>query len=140
MSHPTYNILIADDEPGFRSLLREWLEGKVREKLPGTYVIYESGDGQKAIEQAGVCKASGSSLDMAVIDLRMPGKNGFQTIDELLQISPSTKVMVLSAITDFFIRRLREYGTTVMPLGKPITRKDFIEAAIKILQSGNNYE
>ena len=135
-----YHVLIADDEPEIRSLLRDWLNEEVRKQLPGTYVIYEAEDGQKAIEKVGECKASGRHLGMAIIDLRMPGKNGFQTIDELLQVSPETEVMVLSATTDLFIQRLRGYGAKVTPMAKPVSLKNFIETAATLLQRVNSYE
>lgn len=134
-----YHVLIADDEPGIRSLLRERLQEDVCQKLPGTYVIYEAEDGQKATEEAGACKASGHSLDLAIVDLRMPGKNGFETLEDLLKTFPDIHVLVFSATTDFYLERLKGYGSRVTPMDKLVTLMKFVKTVTDILSCGKGY-
>lgn len=135
-----YHVLLADDEPQIRSLLRDWFDENVPKALPGKYVIYEAGDGNEATAKAAECQASGHSLDMAIVDLKMPGKNGFETIEDLLKNFPTTHVLVLSATTSFFLDRLAGYGGRVTPVNKPIRQKEFVDTVTNILRSGgNNY-
>lgn len=136
---PEYHVLIADDEPEIRSLLREKLQEDVCQKLPGTYVIYEAEDGQKATEEAGACKASGHSLDLAIVDLRMPGKNGFETLEDLLKTFPDIHVLVFSASTGFYLERLEGYGSRVTPMDKLIGLTKFVDVVTPILSGGNSY-
>ena len=133
-----YHILVAEDEPELRSLLRYWFDEKVPKALPGKYIVYEAGDGNEAMAKVAECLASEHSLDLAIVDLRMPGKNGFETIDDLLKTFPTTHVLLLSATISFFLDRLGEYGSRVTPLDKPISSRAFVDAVTNILGSGGN--
>lgn len=130
---PEYHVLIADDEPGIRSFLREWVDENVPEALPGKYIVYEAGDGNEAMARAAECQASGHSLDLAIIDLMMPGKNGFETIDELLTASPSTPIVTFSATGSFYHERLAGYGGRVTMMEKPVRLAPFVKTVTDIL-------
>lgn len=134
-----YHILVADDEPEIRSLVREWLTEDAPKKLRGNYIVYEAANGADALTKSAECKASGHSLDLAIIDLMMPGTNGFETIDDLLKSSPPPAIVVFSATTDFYPERLKEYGSRVTPMDKLITPKEFVETVTDILSGGKGY-
>jgi len=64
-------ILIADDEPSIRFVLRDALEGDGHE-------VVEAADGNAAREAL-----AGQHFDLALLDIRMPGPSGLELLDEL---------------------------------------------------------
>jgi two-component system nitrogen regulation response regulator GlnG len=64
-------VLIADDEPSIRFVLREALEGAGHE-------VVEAADGNAAREAL-----AGRRFDLALLDIRMPGPSGLELLDEL---------------------------------------------------------
>lgn len=87
------HILVVDDDPAHLSmlstLLREWgLEPHCCE------------NGNAAIEY---CQhKSGSSLfpEIALVDMRMPGMDGNETLKKLLQLKPDLPVVIMTAYSD----------------------------------------
>jgi DNA-binding NarL/FixJ family response regulator len=79
-------ILIADDDLSIRNLLRRILEDRA-----GWQVCGEAGSGNEA-----VIKTKQLAPDLAIIDLAMPEKNGLDAAREILSISPSTAMLLLT--------------------------------------------
>jgi two-component system, NarL family, response regulator DegU len=79
-------IIIADDHPIFRRGLRQ-----VIESVPTLKVIGEAGDGAAAIAQIRELKP-----DLAVIDLDMPGKDGFEITRTICDQSLAVEVIFLT--------------------------------------------
>ena len=79
-------IVLADDTPEIRSLLRRAFEVD-----PTVTVVGEAGDGAEAVEV--VCR---TEADVILLDLAMPVMDGLQAIPELLRRSPNTGIVVLS--------------------------------------------
>lgn len=69
-------ILIVDDEPDIRDVLRLLLETR-------GYVVHEAADGQSAIS---FMRAHGD-IDLVIIDVMMPGMNGYETCAGIRQFS-----------------------------------------------------
>jgi len=67
-------ILIADDEKSIRLVLRKYLQSQGHE-------IVEAENGQKAYE---ILKSS--PVDVAFVDIKMPGKSGLEILDEVKDI------------------------------------------------------
>ncbi len=78
-------ILVADDEEGIRFVLREIL---TREG----YWVEEAVDGQQALD-----KASVAPFDLAILDLRMPKKDGMTVLRELKRLHPRIIVLIITA-------------------------------------------
>lgn len=78
-------ILIADDAPDIRLLLRMYLTDSRLE------VIGEATNGAEAVEMAGIEKP-----DAVILDLAMPVMDGLEAIPLIKQASPATKIVVLS--------------------------------------------
>ncbi len=81
-----YKILIADDETEIRQLLRLYLE-------KDGYEVIEADNGNAAYD---ICNKEGP--DMALLDIMMPGLNGYQIIQKLRKES-NIPVIVISAKT-----------------------------------------
>jgi CheY-like chemotaxis protein len=80
-------ILIADDKPTGRELVRTVLEGS-------GYVVFEASDGIEALKRAREIHP-----DLIILDLHMPGIDGFGVIEQLRQDAAfaSTPIMALTA-------------------------------------------
>jgi CheY-like chemotaxis protein len=78
-------VLICDDEPSIRQLYRYAFEHEGAE-------VDEAGDGNECI-----CIASRAHPDLIVLDLYMPVRDGLSALPELRDISPESKVLVVSA-------------------------------------------
>ncbi len=77
--------LLADDHPALRSAVAEFLA------LAGYRVVGPVADGRAAIE------AAHEQPDAAVLDYRMPRLAGTELVEELLAISPGTRIVVYTA-------------------------------------------
>jgi DNA-binding NarL/FixJ family response regulator len=76
-------ILIADDNPLFRTALRHVLQAS------DSWEIIESRDGQEA-----VAKAAETRPDLIVLDLAMPVKDGLAAAREISRLLPQTPIVM----------------------------------------------
>ena len=75
-------ILIIDDEAPIRRTLREILEYE-------KYKVEEAADGIEGLE-----KIKSDSFDMILCDIKMPGKDGIEVLEESLKITDTPIVMI----------------------------------------------
>jgi DNA-binding response OmpR family regulator len=78
-------ILIAEDDPAIRQGLTDLLEGE-------GYAVVPAADGQQALKLAGQEK-----IDLYLLDVMMPGRNGFDVCRELRRKDQKTPVLFLTA-------------------------------------------
>jgi DNA-binding NarL/FixJ family response regulator len=81
-------ILLADDHAMFREGVSHILQA-----LDEEVIIIQSGNVEQALQAA----AQHDDLDLALIDLYMPGKNGFDALEVLSSQQPTLPIVVLSA-------------------------------------------
>jgi DNA-binding NarL/FixJ family response regulator len=79
-------VILADDHSLVRAGVRRILEAE-----PGIAVVAEVADGAAALEVLG-----GSAVDVLVLDLSMPGMDGFELIQRARAHHPDVKLVVLS--------------------------------------------
>lgn len=79
-----YKILIVDDEPKIREVIREYAE------FTG-YEVEESSDGMEAV---GLCKLN--TYDLIILDIMMPKLDGFSACKEIKKLQ-DTPIIMLSA-------------------------------------------
>jgi DNA-binding response OmpR family regulator len=79
-------VLICDDEPSLRELIRI--------SLDGAYSFAEADDGEKSLEIARRLKP-----DLVILDIMMPRRNGFEVLSEIRSDDElsDTAVIVLTA-------------------------------------------
>jgi DNA-binding NtrC family response regulator len=77
-------ILVIDDERSIRNTLKDILEYE-------KYSVDLAEDGMKGIE-----KVKGNSFDVILCDIKMPGMDGIEVLDQLVQLSPDTPVVMIS--------------------------------------------
>ena len=90
-------ILVVDDEPVARQSLSDIL------RLEG-YSVNSVPNGQSAVEFVRT-----HTVDLMVVDLRMPGMDGLEVVQVVNQISPDTEVVLLTAYgsTETAVQALR---------------------------------
>lgn len=81
------NVLIADDNRGLRRGLKILLD-----KTDDIVVTGEAGDGQEALDMI-----STNRYDLVLLDISMPGKNGFEVLREMKFHKPDLPVIMLSS-------------------------------------------
>lgn len=79
-------ILIVDDEAPVRLMLRRFLENK-------GYSVLEATGGHEALEVYNQDKP-----DAVFLDVRMPGKDGMETLLELKALDPKASVIMVTAV------------------------------------------
>ncbi len=83
------NILLVDDEPGMLRYIRTLLE-------VDDYTVQTASTGEEALQQV----EKGLRPDLVLLDLLMPGIDGLQTLEQLRQLVPGLKVVMLSCVSD----------------------------------------
>jgi DNA-binding NtrC family response regulator len=85
MSEPTpRRILVIDDEIFIRDLLLDF------------FTKFQFGVVTAADGNAGICEFRQSRFDAVLVDLKMPGRSGIETLRELHQIHAHTPVIVMT--------------------------------------------
>lgn len=79
-------VLLADDHTLVRAGLRALLDG-----IPDLAVVAETGDGREALDLIGTHRP-----DVALLDITMPGLNGLEVATRAGEVSPRTRILVLS--------------------------------------------
>jgi DNA-binding NtrC family response regulator len=79
-----FTVLLVDDEVEFRDLLEKRLRKRNLELL-------SAGSGEEAIEIL-----SREPVDVVVLDVRMPGMDGRETLREIKRLEPEVEVIMLT--------------------------------------------
>src|SRR5258706_13786429 len=83
-------VVIADDHPMMREGLRALLTS-----LSDLEIVGEASNGDEARREAQLQRP-----DVVVMDLHMPGTNGVEATRAILQVVPTTRVLVLTIFDD----------------------------------------
>jgi len=96
-------ILLADDHALVRAGIRTLLE-----KLPGVTILAEAGDGRETL-----ALVHARDPDIVIMDISMPGLNGFDATARIVRECPRTKILILSMHTgeDYVLQALRAGAT-----------------------------
>ena len=127
MSDPV-RILLADDHPLVRAGVRRILETQ-----PGITVAGEVSDGDAALDFL-----RADPVDVLVLDLTMPGTDGFEVLRQVKTTLPGMKVLVLTMHADAeYVARAVQDGADGYLL-KDSAVQDLV-AAIEAVQAGRAY-
>ena len=119
-------ILVVDDEPGVRLVIRRMLDEQ-------GYQVHEAGDGLQALEMV---RAAPDLLDLVVSDLAMPRLNGIQLVQVLSVESPEIPFVLISG---YAAPELERFGI-VAPCGmlaKPLVEDVFLAEVKRCLRQRN---
>lgn len=121
-------IIIADDH----TLVREGIKSLLKD-VEGIEVIAETGDGEETL-----LKTSDLKPDVLILDISMPKVSGIRFCEKIKEISPETKIIILSMhFSKEYVREAFRYGAK----GYILKDSSFIELefAIKSVYEGNIY-
>ncbi len=82
-------LLLVDDEEHIRLLFKEELEEE-------GYAIDLASNGFEALE-----KLKSAHFDLVVLDIKMPGMDGIETLNEIKKINKDQRVILCSAYGEF---------------------------------------
>ncbi|RJR33132.1 MAG: DNA-binding response regulator [Deltaproteobacteria bacterium] len=81
-----YEIVLADDHPIFREGIK-----RVVERVPDLKVVGEAGDGLELMQLL-----QRISAQLLILDLSMPNRGGLDIINEIREINPQLKILILT--------------------------------------------
>jgi DNA-binding NarL/FixJ family response regulator len=121
-------VFVADDHPVVREGLKQILE-----RIRDIQVVGEAANGQEAIDRVGA-----SLANLVVLDLNMPGRDGFEVLRSLRREHPSLRILVLSVHLE------TQVGLRVLRLGASgfLNKESIsteIEKAIRTIHAGQEY-
>jgi len=116
-------ILVIDDEPSLREYVRTVLENEGHE-------VEEARDGNE-----GLAACDRKPVDLALVDLIMPRKDGVRTIEELRTRHPKTVIVVVTgaAPVRWPLRLLYEQPEALHMLVKPLKPEVLLETVAEAL-------
>lgn len=119
-----YKILIVDDEEHFRMLVKDFLMG---EKFN---IVDEAASGDEALDILML-----NDYDIILLDIRMEGIDGIETLKQIRRIAPSTDVIMITGYADIpSAVECIKHGAREF-LEKPVRMELLIEKINKILKS-----
>ena len=120
-------ILVVDDEVLIRNVIKEYL-------LLEGYIVYEASNGDEALEIIG-----NKNIDLIVLDIMMPKKDGMQTIKEIKD-KKDIPVIMLSARADEF-DKLKSFNLGADDyVTKPFSPKELMARIKVVLKRNKNSE
>jgi CheY-like chemotaxis protein len=118
-------ILIVDDS----ELVRTAFEDKLGE---AGYQVVRASTGEEALEAVRKEK-----FDLAYVDLVMPGMDGVETCKAIVEVSPKTKVVLISCYSE----KVEELGEKFIGAGgedmfllKPFSKEKLVETTKELLK------
>ena len=92
MAEP-YKILVVDDEPDLEPLMLQRMRRQIR---GGRYQFVFAGNGVEALQRLN----EDASIDMVLSDINMPQMDGLTLLDQIPEVSPNIRAVIISAYGD----------------------------------------
>jgi signal transduction histidine kinase/DNA-binding NarL/FixJ family response regulator len=121
----TETILLVEDEANLRYLARQFLEKQ-------GYRVLDAADGALAMQ---IALAHEGTIHLLLTDVIMPGMNGRELAQRVLQLRPSVKVLYMSGYTENVIGQNGTLDAGVRLLQKPFTLRDLKAKVREVLDS-----
>ena len=121
MSALINKVLLADDDESVRKSLCKLLHGE-------GYEVVSVANGTEAIETFSREK---NQFDLLMVDLNMPSKNGWATLDRLLEVDPSLPVLIVTGQSNQY--ELAEAAGVNALVEKPIDVPVMLQLIDKLL-------
>lgn len=119
-------VLIADDHAVVRMGLRQ-----IFEESKDITVVEEAGNGREVID-----KVSKNKVDLVILDIKLPDKNGLEVLKELKHGYPRIPVIILSIYSEeLFARRAFRTGASAY-LTKESAPDELMKAIRKVVGGG----
>jgi two-component system chemotaxis response regulator CheY len=119
-------ILVIDDSSLSRRLMRKILE-------EASYEVIEAADGFEALEIFSL-----ENPQLVMLDLTMPGINGFEVLKQLKSLKPDVKVVVASADVQIITRDLAFREGADGFINKPFIAEEILELVQNLISYVSN--
>lgn len=120
------NVFVVDDADFMVDMLRLILEEG------GHRVVGSAADGIRAVEQLREVVSRSLAVDVVLVDLYMPKRDGFETVREIRAILPDVKVLLVTANATLPVAlKAKELGIDGF-IVKPFEPETLLEALRKI--------
>ncbi|MFH1837618.1 MAG: response regulator [Candidatus Omnitrophota bacterium] len=114
-------ILIVDDEKKTRDTIRDFLTFRIKCN------IHEAEDGEDALR-----KLKDNDIDVMLLDIRMPKKNGILVLDEMKALNKDVNTIVITAWdSDLVAEECAKRNVECIP--KPLTLSELYNKITKLL-------
>lgn len=121
-------IALADDHLVVREGIRLLLQD-----VEGVEIVGEAADANQLLDLL-----AHHQVDVVILDLRMPGADGFEALERIRRTNPTVRTVVLSMFDDpTYVRRAIELGASAYLL-KNVERSELL-AALKAATTGGAY-
>ena len=124
---PTLSVMIVDDEAPARTRLRDLL-ADVAAEVPNT-VVAEAANGLLAVEAIGGC-----SVDVALVDIRMPKMDGIELARHLTRLERPPAIIFVTAYDSYAVQAFEL--NAIDYLVKPVRAQRLVDALQKVRQNG----
>lgn len=118
---PSYRMLIADDDSGFRDTLRSIFERQ--------FDLLEAENGEEAIEIA-----EAETLDIALLDMNMPHLTGLETLQALRSVRILFPCILITANATDELRKRATQADAFSVLRKPVRKMELVVAVSDALE------
>ncbi len=126
MNNGAYKVLVADDDASVRESLCKLLHGE-------GYQVAAVTNGAEAVDT--VCRVE-NQIDLLLVDLNMPLKNGWATLDRLLEFNPCLPVLIVTGQSNQY--EMAEAAGVSALVEKPIDVPALLEVIHKLLNGPVN--
>jgi len=113
MAESERTVLVVDDDAHFRLFLRRMLE-------EAGYEVAASSSGQEALD-----RMAQSDIGVVVLDILMPGLDGFETLQRLREQSEVPVIMITGVASDTALRKSLLLGADDF-MKKPFRSKELL--------------
>ena len=119
-------ILIVDDEVDFRTVLKQVLTDQ-------GYEVFVAADGVRGLQMV-----MDMQLDLLLLDLRMPHRDGLETLRLIRAVQPETKIIILTALMSETEQAEARQLNVIDIVFKPMSVKALIEKVGQVLETGHD--
>ncbi len=99
------DVLVVDDEAGFRRMVRRWIE---REGVEVT----EAESAEQALE-----RLRSNGIDLVISDVVMPGMSGVELAERIREMRPDVPVLLATGYSDEIVKRGSDFSVLAKPFG-----------------------
>jgi CheY-like chemotaxis protein len=122
-----YQLLITDDNPSFRQILREVLEDRP------FLVLHEAESGEEAVEVV-----QHRRIDIVLLDMHMHVMTGLETLRVMKRLDFIRPCILITSDTSEDVCRDAQEAQAFSVLKKPVPRRELVETVSRALHSAYN--
>ena len=119
-------VLVVDDEKPIRNFLRRRLEG-------WGFAVEEAQSAAQAVEQM-----LAEPAEIAIIDIRIPGRDGLSLAEEIHDRWPRTAIIMASGVDDLASTETSRRIGAVAYVPKPFDREILRQALVRAVTAAGN--